>query len=239
VSLTLSRWTLCTEDANAVCVSLVMIVKSSVTEISTVVSGATKSAHLKFVTGIPHSQEYERMVGLICMMFNEKKLAAQLSQCAITFGTLGYLPEKIPSKRGLYLGYATKFRILDGKSNGNASPLKDGVASGATSTGAPRASSDRTTLDIFDTSASPIRSQVPILTQSHAVPVYDARGVELNLDQEIDNLDSLPLFEDFGGEIPSGSCALVGYTVTKFVSIKAGPSVSFNVQWLAVLGVPE
>ena len=63
-------------------------VKSSLTEPSTV-TGATGSAvpRLKFLTAKPHCQEFERMVAVTCMVFDEQELKAQIDQDVLTFGT--------------------------------------------------------------------------------------------------------------------------------------------------------
>ncbi|KAJ7766544.1 hypothetical protein DFH07DRAFT_955302 [Mycena maculata] len=88
------RWTLCVKGKTAVCVSIVMSVKSSLQEPGCTSKDTPKSLRLKFVTGIFHAQEFERFVGVICMVFKQKILRAQMYKSAFTFGTKGFTPEQ-------------------------------------------------------------------------------------------------------------------------------------------------
>ncbi|KAK7022641.1 hypothetical protein R3P38DRAFT_3196041 [Favolaschia claudopus] len=70
------------------------------------------------------------------------------------------------------------------------------------------------------------------------VPVYDARNAQFNVAKEIDNLAAiLPKYKSDDGEIPNGACVAVGYTVSTYFSAKhQKQNVSFNIQWVVVLG---
>ncbi|KAJ7429552.1 hypothetical protein B0H11DRAFT_2229960 [Mycena galericulata] len=83
-----ARWSLCIEDtgAPAICIMPAMAVKSSLTE-ATSVTESDKAPKLKYLTAVPHSQEYERMVGALGMLFQEPSMKAQIFEDAITFGT--------------------------------------------------------------------------------------------------------------------------------------------------------
>jgi hypothetical protein len=43
--------------------------------------------HIKVLTGVLHTQEWERFVGFICTAFDHESLDAQLFQDAIQFST--------------------------------------------------------------------------------------------------------------------------------------------------------
>jgi hypothetical protein len=61
------------------------------------------------------------------------------------------------------------------------------------------------------------------------VPIYDGRGVDADFVEVLDRLNTLPALRE---ELPTNSCAVVGYTINTFN--KSGDpikSVSFNVQW--------
>ncbi|KAJ7502034.1 hypothetical protein B0H11DRAFT_2223932 [Mycena galericulata] len=83
-----SRWSLCIEEtgAPAICIMSAMAVKSSLTEATSVIE-SDKAPRLKFLTAVPHSQEYERMVGALGMLFQETSMKAQIFEDTITFGT--------------------------------------------------------------------------------------------------------------------------------------------------------
>jgi hypothetical protein len=68
------------------------------------------------------------------------------------------------------------------------------------------------------------------------VPVYDGRHTPFNFRGDLKDLAKiLPEFLD---EVPIGSCALVAYTVNKYLA-KGNWSLSFNVNWVVVLGIPS
>ncbi|KAJ7657942.1 hypothetical protein B0H17DRAFT_1145801 [Mycena rosella] len=70
----------------AVCLSLMMAVKFSVSTPSTVMD-SQKGLKLKFLTAIAHSQEFEQMIAVLGMVFHQCNLHFQISADAITFGT--------------------------------------------------------------------------------------------------------------------------------------------------------
>jgi hypothetical protein len=65
-----------------------------------------------------------------------------------------------------------------------------------------------------------------------------AQGFDASVD--IDNLrDILPMYK---GEIPANSCTAVGYTISNFVKASRRSEeqhLSFNIQWVVVLGESE
>ncbi|KAJ7083516.1 hypothetical protein C8R43DRAFT_1142699 [Mycena crocata] len=72
-------------------------------------------------------------------------------------------------------------------------------------------------------------------------PIYDARGdAAFNISKDIDDVDNiLPRFEDNESEIPNGSCATVGYTVSHFKAKDGKEKVFFNVRFLIVIATPD
>ncbi|TFK53517.1 hypothetical protein OE88DRAFT_1643253 [Heliocybe sulcata] len=94
--------------------------------------------------------------------------------------------------------------------------------------------------------SSPLKGQVNrALDLNDKVPIYDARlGVvdrAINWDKWIHRLDQVGLPE-FMSEIPGGSTAMVGYTVTRWKPTKAvqgtDPVLSLNLQWVVVITSP-
>ena len=73
----------------------------------------------------------------------------------------------------------------------------------------------------------------------YIVPVYDARNTQsFNFNTDLPHLaDRLPKWN--GGEIPKGSCAVVGYTMAKYMSNKGQWSLGCNIHWVMVLGLPD
>lgn len=66
------------------------------------------------------------------------------------------------------------------------------------------------------------------------VPIYDARHAVGSFSEVVKNLHKLPRYPK---EVPPGSCAIVGYTINTWGRQDGGMiNVSFNVQWVMVLG---
>jgi hypothetical protein len=86
--------------------------------------------------------------------------------------------------------------------------------------------------DIGESSTSIIFNSFIIVC---VVPVYDARKVDSNF---YDLALGPSQLERVNREVPSGSCAVVAYTLNTWG--KTHPiNVSFNVKWVMVLGVPS
>jgi hypothetical protein len=67
------------------------------------------------------------------------------------------------------------------------------------------------------------------------VPIYDGRNRKVNPNTGLHLLSTLPLWKDGKEDAPSGALAAVGYTVHTY-KMKEKRNMSFNVQWLLVLG---
>lgn len=68
------------------------------------------------------------------------------------------------------------------------------------------------------------------------VPIYDGRKLRDigDLSEVLDNLHTLKAYK--GGDLPSGSMAIVGYTVNKRSKMDTACTVDFNIQWVMGLG---
>ncbi|KAF7371600.1 hypothetical protein MVEN_00015400 [Mycena venus] len=96
------RWTLSINGKTAICISVMMAVKSSLQEPSAVVAPSPKSRWSKFITAIPHAQEFERLVGVVCMAFHHKTLHAQIHCDAITFNMKTFTKDQKPAVRAKF-----------------------------------------------------------------------------------------------------------------------------------------
>lgn len=68
------------------------------------------------------------------------------------------------------------------------------------------------------------------------VPIYDGRKPEFDPLLDLDKLENLPLWP---GEAPKNSLAAVGYTAHTYWTKAGQVHLSFNVQWLVLLGVSD
>ncbi|KAJ7478871.1 hypothetical protein B0H11DRAFT_2234011 [Mycena galericulata] len=92
-----NRWAMCVDSKTATCVSVGMAIHSALMEPSTVTTATAKSLWSKFLTVILHSQDFERLVGFVCMAFHVKSLHAQLHCDAISFGTRSFSKNSKPT----------------------------------------------------------------------------------------------------------------------------------------------
>jgi hypothetical protein len=66
------------------------------------------------------------------------------------------------------------------------------------------------------------------------VPIYNATNTKEQFSKVLANLESLPSLRS---DIDPGSCVIVGYTVNTFTRKNDDmKSLSFNVQWVILLG---
>jgi len=81
-----------------------------------------------------------------------------------------------------------------------------------------------------------------------AVPVFDGWETQFELNESLENLDTLlPAFQD---EIPPGSLALVAYTANAYYrtqkseqsgrqTSQGNRNLALNINWVVVLGIPK
>jgi hypothetical protein len=68
-----------------------------------------------------------------------------------------------------------------------------------------------------------------------AVPIFDACEAGSDFEGILSKLRKVPRYPE---DLPSGACAVVGYTVSTFTKINDElPSVSFNIHWAMLLGL--
>ncbi|TEB19405.1 hypothetical protein FA13DRAFT_1646929 [Coprinellus micaceus] len=163
----------------------------------------------KRVSGILHSQEYERTVGFICMAFGHKKLAAQLFRDSLQFSTRSRSETNDRPR-------------AQSTSPSKTSKLDSNIRSPATSM---KSSSRAVSLQ-----------EGYSLSFEEPVPAYDAREFSVDFNKDLGNLKSFPPWE---GKIPVDSFVVVAYTVSVYWNDSKGWSVSFNLKWVMVLGTPS
>ena len=68
------------------------------------------------------------------------------------------------------------------------------------------------------------------------VPIYDCRDVRDSFEHILANLKDIPRYNE---DLPSGSCAVLGYTINTFTKKDVDmPSVAFNIHWVILLALP-
>ncbi|KAJ7637962.1 hypothetical protein DFH06DRAFT_1335610 [Mycena polygramma] len=203
----------------AVCVSALFCTESKL--VSPAKIGGKSERMRKWVSGIFHNQEWERFESLICFVFGEQVLRAQLS-----------------SKKAL------SFQTMISPDNGGTEQTNDSLFersapadmfSPIVSTASP-ASKSRTTPSKYIPSHAKT-----LLAYNDFVPVYDARKRVVDFNVGLDRLDKkLPMFH---GEIPFGAFIVVGYTCSSYMGTISGsnervPHLGCNILWVVVCGVP-
>ena len=71
------------------------------------------------------------------------------------------------------------------------------------------------------------------------VPIYDGRQPKFDPLLDLDKLHNLPLWRDGLEDAPKHSLAAVGYTAHTYKTKGGEAHLSFNLQWLVVLGVVD
>ncbi|KAJ6520779.1 hypothetical protein DFH09DRAFT_226468 [Mycena vulgaris] len=194
----------------AVCVTPVCVTESHVVMPRKI--GAKSDRRRKWISGVAHDQDWERMESLFCLLFHETIMYGQISDKALSFQTM-ISPE---SKQSDVPDRFT--RDVPSSMFSSRSPAKNALGS---SMYAPKV---KTLLAFDDT-----------------VPVYDARKTVIDFDADLDRLGQvLPLFI---GEVPNGSFAIIGYSVSSYFGSIMNkdnkvPYLGMNLLWVIVCGVP-
>lgn len=227
--------------------SMAILISSVFTVSSYLLNTPEKGLAQHFISGIFHSQEWERFCGFMCMVFGYPELTAQLSLDALSFSSKA-------AAKGVYIydWIIVYYLIIAYILAGNRNPKSPGpstmfskVDSPSTKRGNQSNPSKagpvtRQVLEFTDTSTSLFRFCIwaDLISMYSSVPVYDGRGKSLDLDKDIERLqDILPLFD---GEVPQGSFAVVAYSASTYKGAKKNQiNLSCNVQWVLVLGTPE
>ncbi|PPQ82507.1 hypothetical protein CVT24_006384, partial [Panaeolus cyanescens] len=165
----------------------------------------------KMVSLVLHKQEWERLVGFTCMIFNLDVIAAQVAQSALQFATRGdWDPNFVPQQ----------------SSNSSSSLHADVDDHMFTHTQSPATD---------PASSSTSQNESMSLSANSRISVFDARGTDFNFQEDMDKLYSLPRWE---GEIPRGSFVVVGYTLSAYHPNQKW-NLATNLRWAVVVGVPE
>ncbi|KAJ7095671.1 hypothetical protein C8R44DRAFT_890065 [Mycena epipterygia] len=184
------------DDRIATCVSALFCSESKL--VSPQKIGGKSDRMRKWLSGIFHNQEWERFESLMCLVFGETVLRAQIStKHAVSFQTM-ISPDNLSSSR-------------DANDMFNNSAPADMFAPVSTS------SPSKVTASPSNYTAS--RSKT-LLAYNDRVPVYDARNVVVDFDSDLVRLaEVLP---PFVGEIPFGSFVVVGYTCSVYNAAISG-----------------
>lgn len=215
--------TMSDSDACVVSLAPIRVTNSQITEMN--------DARRKLVSGVMHSQDMERFVSVICMVFGHKSMYCNLKDDEFTFETRparkeGPSPANSPYKPSR--AFATK--SMSGVAQ---SPSTLSSGSGIT------AGYVQTSL-----SGSDPGEFIPLFfTRSDRVEVrvYDGRNIGLNWSSDMGKIHTiLPRFE---GELLPGSFAVVAHTVTSYrktlQGVVVGETANLNVQWILLLGSPD
>ncbi|KAF8181501.1 hypothetical protein BJ912DRAFT_928954 [Pholiota molesta] len=171
----------------AICISPILSVESYLVE------PAKSGLKNKYLSGHFHLQEWQRLAGFSCMVFDRPSLVAQIYNDTISFVTSGPLKAERES-------YYTQHKALR-----NPSILMSTPGMGTSRATRSKPIPFKQTLSYTDNGMA---LYFPLL------PVYDAREMPFNFASDFDNIDAvLPTFD---GEIPAHSFVVVAYTMTHY-----------------------
>ncbi|KAJ7640376.1 hypothetical protein DFH06DRAFT_1137830 [Mycena polygramma] len=206
------------DDRIATCVSALFCSESKV--VAPVKIGGKSERMRKWISGVFHNQEWERFESLMCLVFGEQLLRAQIStKNAVSFQTM--------------------------ISPDSGSSTKDSDDMFSTSAPADMFSPVRSTKATKTTSSpnkfSSARSKT-LLAYNDRVPIYDARKLVVDFDSDLGRLDEV--LPPFIGEVPFGSFISVGYTCSVYNAAVSGTNeraahLGCNVLWVIVCGTPK
>ncbi|KAJ6462340.1 hypothetical protein C8R47DRAFT_1225489 [Mycena vitilis] len=216
----------------AMCVTPIFCTESFLVDAKKI--GAKTDRTRKWISGIPHNQEYERMEALLCLVLGEPVLYAQITpKKAMSFQTM--------------MSPANEATVQESSSAFTSAPsdmFSPVVASKSPAKKSPAKKwnfTSKTLLASHDIGKYVWIYLCPFVLPFPTVPVYDARGVVFDFNSDLARLDTvLPAFH---GEVPFGSFVVVGYTVAGYkASLSAGgervPHMGCNILWAVVCGTP-
>ncbi|KAF8973569.1 hypothetical protein BDZ97DRAFT_1912054 [Flammula alnicola] len=173
---------------------------------SYLVNPTTSGLRNKYLSGHPHRQEWQRLEGFACMVFDKPVMVAQIHKEAISFMTMG------------------SFKDREATSSPSKQPRNPSILSSSVKSSA--AANKHKTLK----ADSHFKS---VLDHSDEVPVYDAREVPFNFASDLEDVASaLPRFH---GEIPVHSFVVVGYTLGHYEK-DGRPYLTTNILFAILLG---
>ncbi|KAJ7617676.1 hypothetical protein DFH06DRAFT_1145102 [Mycena polygramma] len=187
----LTTYRLHVDDRIATCVSALFCSESKI--VAPVKIGGKSERMRKWISGVFHNQEWERFESLMCLVFGEPLLRAQIStKNAVSFQTM-ISPEFVSSNKDSDDLFSTA------APTDMFSPVKN----------SKKATKTTVTPNKFSSSRAKT-----LLAHNDRVPVYDARKIVVDFDTDLVRLDEL--LPPFIGEVPFGSFIVVGYTCSVY-----------------------
>ncbi|KAJ7085286.1 hypothetical protein C8R44DRAFT_752885 [Mycena epipterygia] len=177
----------------------------------------------KWLSGVFHNQDWERFEALMCLVFGEELMYAQLSK-----------------KKAI--AFQTMISPADASGGGSSKAMEDRVDRAAPpGMFAPVASTTPAKRGRSPAKPWTFASKT-LLSHTDPIPIYDARKVTLDFDADLSRLEKvLPKFN--GTEVPVGSFVVVGYTCSSYNatlsnSTERVPHLGCNILWVIVCGTP-
>ncbi|KAJ3504935.1 hypothetical protein NMY22_g17759 [Coprinellus aureogranulatus] len=226
------------EREPAMCLSTVLCRESHVLQ------PPPKGLRQKWLSGVFHSQEWERTVGAICTSFGHDVLQAQLMKDAMQFATRAYFGGREP-----HFHFSMCFVVWELTVSlfiGNPPPsspeksasMYSNIRSPSVSSKAKTTSASSDTFSLaHDADSESHFTAAGGLADANGrlVPVYDCREVEVDFARDLDKLHTYPMWVE---EIPEDSFLVVAYTVAVYKASSKQWTVSFNIHWVMILGTP-
>ncbi|KAJ7171044.1 hypothetical protein C8R46DRAFT_1216644 [Mycena filopes] len=199
------------DDRIATCVSALFCSESKLVVPAKI--GAKSERMRKWISGIFHNQEWERFEALVCLVFGEQVLRAQLTpKHALSFQTM-ISPDNVSS-------HQESTDLFNSSAPADMfSPIKSKQPTKTTSSPSKFTSARTKTLLAFN----------------DRVPVYDARKTVIDFESDLTKLNEV--LPPFVGEVPFGSFIVVGYTCSVYNAALSGsnakvPHLGCNVLWV-------
>ncbi|KAJ7225095.1 hypothetical protein C8J57DRAFT_1390313 [Mycena rebaudengoi] len=210
------------DDKVAISIMVGMCMQSYITK--EVAGNGTPPRFRRYISLMPHNQDWERWQSFHCVVFEEDVLYTPMSSKAIHLGSV-LSPYHKTATAPTPLG--TPF------DDDMFSPVKSSKA-GSSPNKPPRAEYK------FSNSPNSVRYS---LNFDVDVPAFDARNVQFDFDKDLPSMASV--LKPWKGEIPKGSYVVAGYTAATYmgqvaVRNKASlPSIGCNLVWVIVCGTPK
>ncbi|KAJ7108105.1 hypothetical protein C8R44DRAFT_938024 [Mycena epipterygia] len=150
----------------------------------------------KWLSGVFHNQDWEHFEALMCLVFGEELMYAQLSKKKV-------------------IAFQTMISPADASGGGSSKAMEDRVDRAAPpDMFAPVASTTPAKRGRSPAKPWTFASKT-LLSHTDPIPIYDARKVTLDFDADLGRLEKvLPKFN--GTEVPVGSFVVVGYTCSSY-----------------------
>lgn len=213
----------------AIFFSIILVQESHVTAPTLTSNGV----RVKFIKGALHSQEMERLASFVVATFGKSTMGGQIDKnYNMSFQTIP-LKDDGPSNTSNANTPSDQSNATKQESSHIRSNTLLRQVNHSTRPQHSRSSFVKTSLASTDISTYFIFFILRSYSYTLAVPVYHIKGYNFKFPEDLEDLSKLPRWT---GEVPLGSCALVGYTSTMFKS--AGKELlqyGANVQFVIIL----